>query len=152
MVTMEQAKYALQEIRNISFYRNQIKQIDIKLKNISDRMMYLSSPKSPNGGTDITINGVSMRVKVSGNPMPKETVLNDLISVEMMLDKKRYEWIVRLAKAKEYREELLANTDEPEFVRDSLEGMRYRELEEKYNMRNAYDHMLRLIKNGLREV
>ncbi len=153
MITSSDARYIISEIRNIPYYEERIERLQGQIKEIQMQIEMVTQPVSPNGGKDVVINGVSVRVKIPSNhSLDSASVINDLISKQMPLEASEREFIKRLNVAKSFRKRVLQQA-ETGFVVDFIDNrLPYRELATKYNISNPYDRMIRIIKNTIRKV
>lgn len=152
MINIDDAKYVLQQLRNIPYYDRKISSLKIEIDRIETLIAEATSPASPNGGEDVMVKGKMIRVKVpSSHTYDSGKAITDLITRQMPLESMLRDFEKLNRAAKRYRSQLLKSED-AEFVKDSISGMKYRDLEKKYHITNAYDKLIRIIQNRVRSL
>ena len=145
MIDRRDAQYILSEIRMIGYFKRRIGVMQKMIDDIEIEIAEITEPKSPNGKTDVS-------VKSDGRTSNVESRINALISRQMNVEKEKSVFDFRLWKATAYFNRL-KNTNESDFVEDFFEsGKTHRQLEEKYHLSNAYDRMVRIIRNAIMKV
>ena len=145
MISTEDAKYILSEIRSIPYYERQIAYLNYQLSEYDMMIADATNPVSPNSGKDVVVNGKTIRMKFhsTSNTSVSERIA-DYITAQKPLEKSLQEFRSRHDHAVEYRQRL-KRTNYKEFVEDFFNGKSYRELQDKYYISNAYDKMIRII-------
>ena len=144
MITYDDAKYIIAEIRRISYYQKRISLFQEELDEITNQMLMIGEPKSPNGKDDIG--------GAKGNEVPDKTrVYNTLITGKMEIEKKQAEFIRRRYAAECYKALLLAS-EYAVYVQDFLQTKDRWKLSKKYNVANPYDRMIRIVRNCIEKV
>ena len=141
MINNRKASYILQELKNISLYQEIFKEHQNEYEMIQKEKETFASPKSPQGHENI---GAGNQHNAEDG---KERLLNllekqDDIEYKMDLIKQR------VGIALQYKLALM-DCEDYQFVKDYLDGMKIRDIEKKHNVSNAYDKMIRLIRNNI---
>lgn len=134
----ELEKYILSELTSISFYKKRIKELEDKLKEISQEIDDIQTPSSPNGGDG---------VKISAHRDKASIVLEKLTDEQNCIADKNH-MITCLTKANAYMTKLLLVCDEQDtyFVKDYVKDVPRSIMRDRYGYSHPYDHMIRLIK------
>lgn len=136
----DKAKFILHEIKSINRYGSIIKSIDFDLKRINEEIRSVQEPSSPQ-------SHVGPRLEIQKE---KSTIINSLLSDEMVYMEERSEFSKRKAKAEIYYEKLMLVCDESEkeFAEAFFQGVHYRKLIDKFGFENPYRKMVSLIKKS----
>lgn len=137
-----EAKYIVTEICRIPFYKVSVNNYQKLIDELQRRIYSLSEPSSPNGKESI---GEAKGNAVSDYTEQLLTLVTEQAAIEWEL--KYYVW--SLKKAEGYRD-LLLNGENAEYVKDYMTVRDKRELQEKYHVGNAYDRMIRIVRNELK--
>jgi len=139
MISRQDAKYVIQQIRNIKFYAEKVNEFDRKIAEIDIKILSVTEPKSPL---------ISDEPKGT-NKIPADTRWNALIDQKTEIEVIREPWAYKLNKARGYYEMLL-KSDEMGYVEDFFSGrLNMRGLERKYHYSNAYTTIIRIIRNNI---
>lgn len=138
MISRQDAKYVIREIRNRKYYIEKLKEYDRKIEEIDMLMIDVTAPHSPvisnepkgTGGKSHTARWASLIDR-------KDQILED-----------RREWMIKQQRAERYYM-IIADGRDKDFVRDYYSGMTMEALQTKYNYSNAYDRMLRIVRSKI---
>ena len=143
MITYDDAKYIVSEVGRLHYYKKRIDAYQDEIDQITNQMLMLGEPKSPNGK-----EGIGAR----GNEVSDKTrVFNTLITRKMEIEKRQAEFIRRKQTAESYKEQLL-RSEYATYVQDFIQARDRRALSEKYNVTNPYDRMVRIVRNCIEKV
>ena len=139
MISRQDAKYVIQQIRNIKFYSEKVAAYDRKIAEIDIKILSVTEPKSP----------VISNEPKGTNRIPNDSRWNALIVEKSEIEAIREPWAYKLDKAKGYYETLL-KCDEMGYVEDFFSGkLNMRGLERKYHYSNAYTTIIRIIRRNI---
>lgn len=142
MLSRRESKFILQQIMNIQDYENWIKKYSDDIRELEDMKAHLTEPKSPNGKFSIG------EAKGNGVRDWTQELHNYNQKIERLENDKRY-FEMLLGRAKYYKEKML-ESQYADYMRDYLTATDRRSLEKKYFVSNAYDRMVRIIRNVIR--
>ena len=151
MITTADARYIISEIRNIPHYSDRIKKMQEQVERLQVMIDTATSPVSPNGGSDVLIKGVWVRVKVpSSHSVDSASRINAYISAQQEYEAKIRDLRKRLAIAVAMKKKVLEQDEQDRaFVNDFFaQKLTYRELQIAHNISNPYDKIIRIIKNS----
>jgi len=137
-----EAKYIVTEICRIPFYRTSVNNYQKLIDELQRQIDTLTEPSSPNGKEAIG--------EAKGNAVYDYTEkLTEYVTEQAAIEweMKYYSW--SLKKAEGYRDTLLRG-ENADFVLDYMGTRDKRELQEKYHVGNAYDRMIRIVKQELK--
>ncbi len=137
-MTKEEAKYILHELKSINYYTHKLFELECLLKDLAQQIVDVQTPSSPSGG-----NGVKVE-----NHKDKTSIVNSLLSDEQTYNAE-YNFLLSCKQhAEAYRIKLMTACDPKDklFCQDYIDGMPYGKINAKYNTSNAYDRIIRLIR------
>lgn len=137
-----EAKYIVTEISRIPFYRTSVNNYQKLIDDLQFKIDNLTTPSSPNGKVSI---GEAKGNAINDYTEHMLSLVTEQSAVEW--EKKFYQWALK--KAEGYRD-LLLNGSNADYVRDYMTVRDKRELQEKYHVGNAYDRMVRIVKQELK--
>lgn len=142
MINNRKAAYVIQEIRNIPFYEMLIQEHEKELKESDQRKEDIASLKSPQGHEDIG----------AGRQFSTDSVQDRMVALfdyDDETNRKIERLKLRRRIAEGYKSELEENADD-DFVRDYFSGdYTMQDIEKRHNISNAYDKMIRTIRNNV---
>ena len=144
MISYSQARYIVTEISRIPFYQQMIAEYQAELTELKQKKESLSEPKSPNGKTSIG-EGRGNEVTDFSNR------LLDLIVRQDELEQEQYNFVKAEKRAEAYLEILLKSHD-AEYAEAYFHTRDKRELHERFAISNAYDRMIRVVRNNIRRL
>lgn len=151
MIGIFDARYVLQEIRNMAYYQQKIADCLQALHDLDELISTATDPASPQGGSDIHVGKQVVRIKVHGNGATAEQRINAYITAQKPLEAELQEWKRKYAKAERYRKDLQGSEDR-DFVEAFASGLSYKELSQNYYVTNPYDKAIRLIQRYVTKV
>ena len=139
MLSYSEARYVITEISRIDFYRQCIAKYQTQIDDLEKEKLDLTVPTSPNGHESIG--------EAKGNAVSDYTrQLIDIIARQDEIKKEQFHFIGMLKKAEAYLDELMRSPN-ADYVEDYLKTRDKRSLQEKYDISNAYDRMVRIIRS-----
>lgn len=137
-----EAKYIVTEICRIPFYRTSVSNYQKLIDELQRRIDELTEPTSPNGKEAIGA--------AKGNtPTDYTEKLTEYVTEQAAVEWEMKYYVWSLRKAEGYRDILLKG-ENAAYVQDYLNTRDKRELQEKYHVGNAYDRMIRIVKQELK--
>ena len=145
MITVDDAKYVLSEIRQLNYYERKMAWLNYQLVEYDMMIADLTAPASPNGGNDVVVKGKEIRVKIVGSGgTDKGALIADYLTAMEPLEESLKDFERRYRKAVEYKNAIVKSNDE--FAIDYLEGqISYKDLEKKYLVKNVPRTMLQKV-------
>ena len=139
MLSYSEARYVITEISRIPFYRQCIAKYQTQIDDLEKEKINLSMPTSPNGHESIG--------EAKGNAVGDYTrQLIEIIAKQDEVKREQFHFIGMLKKAEAYLDELM-HSPNADYVRDYLITKDKRSLQKKYDISNAYDRMVRIIRS-----
>ena len=137
-MTKEEAKYILHELKSINYYTHKLFELERLLKDLAQQIVDIQTPSSPNSG-----NGVKVE-----NHKDKTSIVNSLLSDEQAYNAEYNFYLSCKQHAEAYWIKLMTACDSKDksFCQDYIDGMPYDKINAKYNTSNAYDRIIRLIR------
>lgn len=148
MITSKDARFIISEIRNMPYYVERTSTITKQIEEIRERIAEASSPVSPNGGVDIGEYPDTVRIKILGHGDGTDQRITALVTEEAVLNTERSRYLQRWKDANGWKQRL-EHTQDGAFCRDFFVGKSYGRLEREYAVSNAYDRMIRIIRNTI---
>ena len=144
MLTYQEARYIVTEISRRGFYRDTLYKLQREIRELDQKKIDLSSPNSPQGHE--TIGGQR------GNEVTDfSRHLVIIVTRQEEVIRQRDFFMSLLVRATDYYE-ILMDGSEPTYTRDYFEAGDKRVLEAKYNVSNAYDRMIRIVRNDVQSL
>ena len=137
-----EAKYIVTELCRIPFYHTSVNNYQKLIDELQRQIDELTEPSSPNGKESIG--------EAKGNALHDYTEkLTEYVTEQAAIEWEMKYYVWSLRKAEGYRE-MLMKGENAEYVKDYLSTRDKRELQEKYHVGNAYDRMIRIVKQELK--
>ena len=143
MLTYQEARYIVTEITRRQFYRDQLYKLNREIRDLDEKKVDLSSPNCPQGHETIGQRGNEV------TDFSKRLVA--IVTRQEEVIRQRDFFLSLLVRATDYYE-ILMDGEEPMYVRDYFEAHDKRLLEAKYSVSNAYDRMVRIIRNDVQRL
>lgn len=137
-MTREKAKYILREIKSIKRYAMIIDGYDSQLRRVHEEIETIQMPTCPNANTGPVLQ----------NHEDKYSIVNALLSDEILIMKEKEEFVSLKIKAEHYYVKLklvCESLDLISFADDFINGVKEHELKSKYGYANPYKKMIDLI-------
>lgn len=144
MLTYQEARYIVTEISRRSFYRDTLYKLQREIRELDQKKIDLSSPNSPQGHENI---GGQRGNEVTD--FSRHLVI--IVTRQEEVIRQRDFFMSLLVRATDYYE-ILMDGSEPTYTRDYFEASDKRLLEAKYSVSNAYDRMIRIIRNDVQRL
>ena len=144
MLTYQEARYIVTEISRRGFYRDTLYKLQKEIRELEQKKIDLSAPNSPQGHENI---GGQRGNEVTD--FSKKLVIIVTRQEEVM--RQRDFFMSLLVRATDYYE-ILMDGEEPTYTRDYFEASDKRHLEAKYSVSNAYDRMIRIVRNDVQRL
>lgn len=132
------------EISRRSFYRDTLYKLQKEIRELDQKKIDLSSPNSPQGHENI---GGQRGNEVTD--FSRHLVI--IVTRQEEVIRQRDFFMSLLVRATDYYE-ILMDGSEPTYTRDYFEASDKRVLEAKYSVSNAYDRMIRIIRNDVQRL
>ena len=144
MLTYQEARYVVTEIARRPFYKEQLQRISSKMALLEERKLQLSMPNCPQGHEYIGA--------ARGNEVTDfSKALTEIVTRQQSHKAEQDFFEDLLIRATKYYDMLLEG-EESQYVRDYFETVDKRELQLKYNISNAYDRMIRIVRSTIKRV
>lgn len=144
MLTYQEARYIVTEISRRGFYRDTLYKLQREIRELDQKKIDLSSPNSPQGHENI---GGQRGNEVTD--FSRHLVI--IVTRQEEVIRQRDFFMSLLVRATDYYE-ILMDGSEPTYTRDYFEASDKRVLEAKYNVSNAYDRMIRIVRNDVQRL
>lgn len=137
-----EAKYIVTEICRIPFYKQSVANYQKQIDDLQRMIDSLTEPSSPNGKESIG--------EAKGNALHDYTEkLTEYVTEQAAIEWEMKYYVWSLRKAEGYRDILLKG-ENADYVTDYINTRDKRELQDKYHVGNAYDRMIRIVKQELK--
>lgn len=145
MIGRRDAQFVISEIRFREYYKSRVESLNNQIDELEGKIAELTMPSSPNG----RISYGSRQIGDDGSAFSRtESQILGIITKQSELGQEARTFEYRYLKAERYLGQLADDLDAL-FVKDFFAGMKYKDLEEKYHISNAYDRMIRIIQNNV---
>lgn len=144
MLTYQEARYIVTEISRRGFYRDTLYKLQREIRELDQKKIDLSSPNSPQGHENI---GGQRGNEVTD--FSRHLVI--IVTRQEEVIRQRDFFMSLLVRATDYYE-ILMDGSEPTYTRDYFEASDKRVLEAKYSVSNAYDRMIRIVRNDVQRL
>ena len=137
-MTYQEAKYIVDEIKRIGFYREKVASLQKEIDSLDQQKEDLASPKSPNGHESIG--------EAKGNSVSDYTI--QLLKLSAIQDsvKKRQVFFYDLYKqACGYKKKLMSG-EYSQYATDFFGSKNKLDMQNEYNTSNPYDRMVRIVR------
>lgn len=143
MLTYQESKYIISEIARRPFYKLQMIKLEQRLAVLQEKKRQLSDPNCPQGHESIGQRGNEV------TDFSKQLV--GIVTRQEELKRERDFFTMLLVRATDYYE-ILMEGEQPMYVRDYFQTDDKRTLQDKYCISNAYDRMVRIVRQEIHKL
>lgn len=143
MISHSEARYVVTEIIRLPFYAEQIEKARKVYKAYEEKKRQIADPSCPQGHEVIGQKGneVSDPAKILTQIVTAQEIYREKILLYRTLqDNARWYW------------EVLMEGDNAQFVKDYFGTQDKKTLLKKYNISNAYDRIIRVVKGEIKQI
>ena len=143
MLTHGEARYIITEIIRIPFYREQIEKAGRIWKAYEEKKRQISDPNCPQGHEVIGQRGneVTDPAKIIAHIVTAQEIYREKIMLYRTLQENA-QWYL----------DVLTDGENAQFVKDYFGTQDKKSLQKKYNISNAYDRMIRVVKGDIKHI
>ena len=137
-MTYQEAKYIVDEIKRIGFYREKVASLQREIDSLEEQKEDLARPKSPNGHESIG--------EAKGNAVSDYTIqLLKLSAIEDAVKQRQVFFYGLYKQACSYRKKIMSG-ENAKYAEDFFEAKNKWDMQKDYNVSNPYDRMVRIVR------
>lgn len=143
MLTHGEARYVLTEIVRIPFYAEQIEKARRVYRAYEEKKRQVSDPNCPQGHEVIGQRGneVTDPSRIIAHIVTAQEIYREKILLYKTLQENA-QWYL----------DVLMGGENAQFVKDYFEAQDKKSIQKKYNISNAYDRMIRVVKGEIKHI